>query len=145
MDRSNSRFFEAANNAANQAQQEQPPGVDQPALIDPFNHDFSGSLPSGVSQPDDSGFIRRPAGWTPIPAGNSTATPQGGATPLSAALSRVIAADAALHQQAEVPPPGSGPPVTHEGPAAGSGHRNPPSVVLSDFPLCNDLVMVYIG
>ena len=72
-------------------------------IIDPFNryryHDFSGSLPSGATQPDVAGIIRRPAGWTPIPAGKSTTSPIGSTAPLSAALSsyRVIAADAALH------------------------------------------------
>ena len=120
MDRSNSRFFESAGNAENPAQQGQPPGVDQPALINSFSHGFSGSLP-GATQPDISGLIRRPAGRTPIYASKldnllptlyylGSTTP----VPLSDALSRAIAADAALHHQLDAPPPGSSPPVTHE-------------------------------
>ena len=41
-------------------------------------------------------------------------TPRGSTTPLSAALTRAIAVDAALHGGVDAPPPGSGPPVTYE-------------------------------
>ena len=115
MDRSLFRHSGSADNAETPAPEEQPPGVHQPALMNPFIHDFSGSIPGG-SQPDLSGIIRRPAGLPSSQVGRRVDTPRGGNTPLSAALTRALAADAALHAglhgEVDAPPPGSGPPVT---------------------------------
>ena len=95
-----------------QAHDEQPPGVEQASPTDPWQQFFSNDLPHLGSLPQPgAGFIRRPAGWTPVQAGHGVYTPQGNSTPLSAAISRVVAADAAIHGRVDAPPPDSGPPV----------------------------------
>ena len=97
-----------------QAPDELPPGVDQNPLINPWTHNFSDPPPLGSQpQPTGDGFIRRPAGWTPVQAGHGVTTPHGSSTPLSATfygydISR------AMGPAVDAPPPGSGPPVTYE-------------------------------
>ena len=91
-----------------QAHNEQPPGVDQPHPTNPWTQFFSGDPPPPGSQPQpEAGFIRRPAGWAPAQAGRGAYTPFGSSNPLSAAISRAMAADAAAHGQVDAPPPGS--------------------------------------
>ena len=97
------------------AHDEQAPGVDQNLdQPNPWSQKVSGGPPPRGSQPHPTtGFIRRPAGWTPVQAGHGVYTPHGSSTPLSATfygydISR------AMGPAVDAPPPGSGPPVTHE-------------------------------
>ena len=51
-----------------------PPGADQPALINPFGHDFSGLNPAR-SLPGLAGIIMRPAGLPSSQCGRGVDTP----------------------------------------------------------------------
>ena len=109
MDRS---YFpnESDDNADSQALDEQPPGADQPApaLINPFSHILLADPPHPAKpQSDLTSIIRRPGGLPSSQVGQGVDTPRGSTTPLSAALSRAMAADAALHNRVDAPPPGS--------------------------------------
>jgi hypothetical protein len=111
---------------------EQPPGVDPQVdqQYDPWSQNFAGGPPPiGPRFQPTAGFIRRPAGWTPVQAGNGVSTPQGSSSPLSATLfgydiSRTIG------PVGDAPPPGSGSPVTYEpGGCQGVGAINHPPPV----------------
>ena len=65
-----------ADDADPSALNEQPPGVDQPVLINPFSHGFPADPPNPARpQPDLSGIIRRPAGLPLSQVGQGVDTP----------------------------------------------------------------------
>ena len=97
---------ESPDDADPPALDKQPPGVDQPVLINPFSQDFPADPPNPARhQPDLFGNIKRPAGLPSSQVGQGVDTPREGTAPLSAALSRAMAADAALHGGVDVAHP----------------------------------------
>ena len=101
----------SAANADPSALDEQPPGVDRPGWINPFSHIFSVDN-QARSQPDLAGIIRLPTGLPSGQVGQGIDTPRGSTTPLSAALSRALAAGAAQHD-VDAPPPAAHQPTSY--------------------------------